>query len=127
MNELDDLLKTKVGQLPGNRERLEAARAHSSGLGTVLAAQRKPDPVPALVEVAPVQRRSQRRVAIVVTLIRCGGKPLDDDNLTASYKVLRDSIATSFGVADNDRRIRWSYGQSPGPGAKGTVVKIDMR
>jgi hypothetical protein len=127
MNSLDDLLKTKVGQLPGNKERLEAARADGPDLGAMAAAQRKPDPVPALVEVAPVLRRSQRRVAIVVTLIRCGAKPLDDDNLTACFKALRDSVAASFGVADNDPRVKWCYGQCPGPGAKGSIVKIDMR
>lgn len=64
-----------------------------------------------------------------ITLTRLGPKTLDDDNLSASLKAVRDAIADAilrdrsqritddgrivhiYGAADGDERITWKYAQ----------------
>lgn len=40
---------------------------------------------------------------------------LDDDNLRAALKAVRDGIADAMGIDDRDKRVRWAYAQSRGP------------
>lgn len=47
----------------------------------------------------------------VVCLTRLSAGQLDDDNLRGALKGVRDGVADSMGVADNDPRVRWEYGQ----------------
>lgn len=62
-----------------------------------------------------------------ITLIRCGSRILDDDNLASSYKGLRDSISKTLKIDDADKRIEWRYAQLEGVrGRFGTVVKFDL-
>lgn len=56
----------------------------------------------------------QHPLPCVVTLIRVAPRPLDGDNLQSGFKALRDGIADRLGVADNDPRIEWRYGQVRG-------------
>lgn len=60
-----------------------------------------------------------------VTIIRFGHKLLDDDNLSASYKSLRDGIARSLAIDDGDHRIRFEYGQVETRGKTGTIVRME--
>jgi ABC-type phosphate/phosphonate transport system substrate-binding protein len=64
-------------------------------------------------------------LAVCVTIIRFGVKELDDDNLAAGAKPLRDGIAASLGVDDADPRVLWQYAQVIEGGRSGVAVKID--
>ncbi len=53
---------------------------------------------------------------VVVTLIRLGGKQLDEgENLPRSLKAPKDVIAAWLGVADTgrDSRVKWRFKQAP--------------
>lgn len=50
----------------------------------------------------------------VVTLTRIAPCPLDDDNLAAAFKAVRDGIADGLGIRDNDPRVSWRYAQRRG-------------
>jgi hypothetical protein len=49
-----------------------------------------------------------------VTITRIAPRKLDDDNLAASAKSLRDGIADALGCKDNDPRVTWTYAQAKG-------------
>ena len=49
-----------------------------------------------------------------VTLTRIAPRALDSDNLSASFKGIRDGIADSLGVDDRSARITWAYFQRRG-------------
>ena len=64
--------------------------------------------------------------ALVVTFTRLGGRGLDkDDNLNASFKYVRDTVALMAGVDDNDSRWNWRYKQKPG-GSFGVQIRIEL-
>jgi hypothetical protein len=48
---------------------------------------------------------------VTVTMSRMSAGTLDDDNLRVALKSVRDGIADALGMADNDPRITWAYGQ----------------
>ncbi|MDP1543175.1 MAG: hypothetical protein Q8L99_08500 [Polycyclovorans sp.] len=60
---------------------------------------------------------------VVVTLTRIAPRPLDDDNMIGGFKALRDGIADRLGVADNDPRVKWTYGQERG---KRYAVRVEV-
>lgn len=60
-----------------------------------------------------------------VELTRIAPRELDDDNLRSAFKAIRDGIADWLGVLDNDKRIRWDYGQKPG-GVKVYAIKVEI-
>ena len=49
-----------------------------------------------------------------VTLTRIAPRALDDDNLVAAFKGIRDGIADKFGIDDRDPRVVWKYAQERG-------------
>lgn len=53
---------------------------------------------------------------LVVTITRIAPRQLDDDNLAASGKHVRDGIADALGIDDRDPRVRWRYEQAKGIG-----------
>ena len=62
----------------------------------------------------------------VVTITRIAPRALDDDNLAASAKHVRDGIADAMGLDDRDPRVRWRYAQrSDGRGVYGVEIRID--
>ena len=62
----------------------------------------------------------------VVTLTRYGVRYLDDDNLAAAFKRIRDGVADALGVDDGDRRrIRWEYVQRIGPWSVSVEIRTD--
>lgn len=48
---------------------------------------------------------------LVVRLVRLGPRELDDDNLAASAKHVRDGVADWLGRDDGDGTVRWLYAQ----------------
>ena len=61
----------------------------------------------------------------VVTLTRIAPRKLDDDNLRSACKGVRDGISDRLGVADNDPRITWAYGQEKGK-PKQYAVRVEI-
>jgi hypothetical protein len=52
---------------------------------------------------------------VVVTITRIAPRALDDDNLRAGAKSVRDGITDALGLSDDrDPRLRWEYGQEKG-------------
>lgn len=52
---------------------------------------------------------------ITVTFTRHGHQPLDDDNLRAAFKGIRDQVAKEVGVDDGSDAIEWRYEQVKTP------------
>lgn len=53
---------------------------------------------------------------LVITLTRIGIRQgLDGDNLQASFKAIRDSVAEVIGIDDGSDRVEWRYAQRRGP------------
>lgn len=51
---------------------------------------------------------------LVVTITRVGPRRLDDDNLAAACKYVRDEIADAVGEDDGSDLYTWRYGQRRG-------------
>lgn len=127
---LDQLKKTKVGQLPENQAVLAIAHKHAktiNDLDTLSAAITKHSEGQALGGKAQRNAKGKRSVVIYVTIVRCGLRRADDDNIGYSYKSLRDAISHSLGVDDGDKWVHWQYGQSLTQGDQGTIVMIEVK
>lgn len=61
---------------------------------------------------------------VLVRIVRVGGRAMDDDNLAAGYKPLRDCIAAALGRPGDSERdgMAWEYAQEPGE--IGTRVEV---
>ena len=70
--------------------------------------------------------RVEWRFPVEITLTRLGGRPMDDDNLIAAFKALRDGIAARLGLDDADPRLRWRYEQEPNPHDSVRVILEEM-
>lgn len=107
-------------------ERLEQAEAnHSQPVAELVRSKPQHREIQTLASRPPKQDQRQARAGICrVLIVRYGRKRLDDDNLTASYKGLRDSIAQHLQIDDGDPRIKWNYEQVTIKGATGTHVLI---
>lgn len=90
----------------------------------VVPAQREPHPEPALDKDACRQQAVCEGLEVSIALIAVRKRLLDDDNLIAGFKHLRDEVARTLGVDDADSRLKWSYGQVLGT-RPGTIVKIE--
>lgn len=72
---------------------------------------------------------------VVVTFVRVSPRPLDDDNLAASFKSMRDEVAVWLGVDDGPRetRVTWRYEQEHSrkcgtfPALKGTRIRVEAK
>lgn len=116
---LNEILSTKVGQT-------EKARRELGLVGPLPDQEREQKPRSSLVAKPFRPKRGKGSVAVVVTIVRCGAKTLDDDNLRTGAKPLRDAIATTLGIDDGDPRVKWEYGQVAGTeGQQGTIVRIE--
>lgn len=61
-------------------------------------------------------RELAARRPLVVTLTRCSPGTLDDDNLVASLKGVRDEVARWIGIDDRHRdRVLYTYAQARAP------------
>src|SRR5579872_4565782 len=114
----DPQLRAKLIQL--DREQNNARiRPVASGI-------QQPVGLPPLVGQSKRREKRKGRVAVVVTIIACREREIDDDNLISGCKWLRDAIACSLGLDDGDKRIRWEYGQTESRGQSGMIVKIEL-
>jgi hypothetical protein len=62
-------------------------------------------------------------VPLVVTLTRVGGRKMDDDNLSAALKAVRDGVADWLGVDDGSPLLTWDYRQEPDPKNRSQAVR----
>lgn len=60
---------------------------------------------------------------VVVTMLSCRYRLLDDDNLAAGFKPLRDAIADTLGIDDGDPRVKWEPRQIES-NREETIVRI---
>jgi hypothetical protein len=64
---------------------------------------------------------------VTVTLVRCAGGQLDDDNATGSMKAVRDEVARWLGVDDGDASVRWRVEQRRvATKDRGTIVRVEV-
>lgn len=89
------------------------------------AGEPKPAAVQALVDRPKKLARGKGRVAVIVTLITCRTREVDDDNNVGSLKPLRDAVADYIGIDDGDARFRFRYGQVCGMGDEGVIVMVE--
>lgn len=62
---------------------------------------------------------------VCVTLTRIAPRALDDDNLRASLKHVRDGVADWLGVDDRSPLVEWRYGQAKA-GVRQYAVRIQV-
>lgn len=74
-----------------------------------------------------IQKRQKGKgsVEIVVSLVTCRRRELDDDGNVAALKPLRDAIAESLLLDDADKRIRFQYSQIETRASQGVVVTVE--
>ena len=69
--------------------------------------------------------RTPPPLPVVVMLVRCAPRLLDDDNAVGSMKAARDEVAAWLGVDDRDPRVRWNVTQAKTPKLRqGTIIEI---
>ncbi len=61
-----------------------------------------------------------------ITLTRIAPRRLDDDNLTRSFKAVRDGIADWLRVDDGSPLLTWRYSQEVGA-PRTYAVRVDVR
>lgn len=98
---------------------------HPSRVGRLLPTEPKQDAVPALDQITEAYRGVTKGVVLRVEFIRRSQKRLDTDNLAFAFKAMRDSVAWTLGVDDNDPRIIWNYEQITGK-PYGTIVLFHL-
>jgi hypothetical protein len=100
------------------------------GLGAVGVSQPKPDAGGTLVSNQQAQARGKGSVEagplLRIELIRCGERILDSDNLSMSFKPLRDALARSLECDDGQPCIQWAYSQAQTTGRQGTIVRMEI-
>ena len=64
-------------------------------------------------------------VPLLVTITRVGPRRLDDDNLAAACKYVRDQIAAVIGIDDGSPLYTWRYEQRVG-GRKEYGVDVEI-
>lgn len=80
-----------------------------------------------LAALAPFADAARTGWPVRCRIVRLGGGEMDDDNLQAAAKWVRDTVALFLGVDDSPRGpVRWQYGQEPG-GAVGVRVELETR
>lgn len=58
-----------------------------------------------------VRAAKVRDLVRAVQLTRLAPRHLDDDNLQAALKAVRDGVADALGINDGDAAVRWRYAQ----------------
>jgi hypothetical protein len=72
-----------------------------------------------------IPRGSIPPLPLLITITRIGPRRLDDDNLAAACKYVRDEIARAVGVDDGSDQYTWRYEQRKGK--YGIEVEITSR
>lgn len=69
--------------------------------------------------------RKELHPLLNVKLVRVSPRELDDDNLRAALKSVRDAVAIRLGVDDRSPLVAWDYGQEKGkPGQHAVRVEV---
>lgn len=100
---------------------VKKANPHLAGM---VPKEREPNPKPALVKDLPRQSGNRSSLAVSVLFVAMRHRLLDEDNLVAGFKHLRDVVSRTLGVDDADPRIQWRCSQCRTDGREGTVVVI---
>ncbi len=103
---------------------------NAGGLRPLESSQQKPEARRALEQKPSLSKTSCQRVAtsgpvLRVTLISIRSGILDSDSLAFGHWPLRDAIARSFELDDEDGTIDWRYNQIKGA-PEGTIVMVQM-
>lgn len=78
-----------------------------------------------LLLISEISKHGQPQLPAVVTITRYGKRKLDDDNLAASAKHVRDGVADALQVDDGDgQMVRWEYRQEIGQ-AYGVRIQVE--
>ena len=126
---------------PNASETFKRLNPHIFGVGAVSAT--KPEQNPRTLHAVPagegagkrsveeiVPRTGKPRPVARITLIACRNRELDDDNLTASLKFLRDAVADSLlpgmHAGRADAFFVWECSQVETRGREGTIIKIEV-
>jgi hypothetical protein len=102
---------------------------HTPRLGSVDTAQHR-EPARTLERTASPRRCRKAlvdkggRPETTITMTAHLRRDMDDDNLAASLKPLRDAIADWLGVDDGDKSLRWECGQVRTYSEEGVSVRI---
>lgn len=116
-----------VAELRGVRLRGPNAREHWAAKMRRTKQQRTAAHLALIEQVGRERLRSIARCAVIsITLARIGGRPMDDDNLAAALKPIRDGVADALGLDDGDYRLRWRYEQHPGGRSVTVKIVIDV-
>ena len=97
---------------PGSLRKLQRVKSHRTVAGYTMRAQ-----IGRSLDVWPAG------VPLVVTLTRVGGRKMDDDNLSAALKAVRDGVADWLGVDDGSPLLTWDYRQEPDPKNRSQAVR----
>lgn len=100
------------------------AKAYAQSMGGLGNTERQPDPIPPLDHRPKAHPKRKGCVDYCIKIVSYRMREADSDNIIAGAKPLRDSVARSLGIDDNDARIRWEYDTITTSGATGTHVII---
>lgn len=107
------------------------AREHWAARARRVKAEREIAAASALAQLGPDGIRALRRTAktrgLDVLITREGGRRMDDDNLAAALKAVRDGIADALRVDDGSTSVRWHYAQQAGRRDVVITIKIAAR
>lgn len=122
-----DQLKSilKKGNVTLDYEHSILAKKHPGPVAGLLPAEPEPSVGRELQTAPQAQKGGEDGLRFRVLIVRCGRRLLDDDNLAASFKHVRDGIALELGIDDGDPAIEWEYGQVRTRGAVGTIIRIE--
>ena len=74
-----------------------------------------------------IDRPPSKKDRFIVTLTRIAPRMLDDDNLAAAFKGVRDGVAKAMGIDDRQSPLlKWVYEQEKGE-PKYYAIRIEVR
>ncbi len=110
------------------RTRAKICNENNSSVGAIPNPERKRNTAPALDRGAQTITSRRRSVAIRVSITSVRKRILDNDNLIAGSKWLRDQIAETLGLDDAEGSgLTFEYSQVLTRGTEGTIVRIEHR
>ncbi len=109
------------------RTRAKIRNENNTSVGAISNPERQRDTAPALDRGAQTITSRRRSVAIRVSITSVRKRLLDNDNLIAGSKWLRDQIAETLGLDDAEGSgLTFEYSQVLTQGTEGTVVRIEQ-
>lgn len=106
------------------RKNFNSTLSPGGSVGAMESAIGEPASIPTLDRGKEVCQGSPKSVACCVRIVSFRSRLIDEDNLIAGAKSLRDQIAFRLGADDADPRLCWEYAQVKTTGPEGTLVVI---